>query len=226
MEALQVIGLVAIIFVLYKFVYLPYTSRKKEEKDMVDKKIEILSYWHREMGDLFRPHINTAYEEDDDGNYVQTKGWAKVFNRVLYFSHDSELNEFRTKAHTLYNSLDSNPQTKTQIEKIFKEHGEYSEKQQIEKTNKFLQLRTNLLEYKRLMAEIFPNSETQLEGEEIIKRLSERLQLSNHDASQLFEKLSHHTTGIIFWSSRKDNGKNLYRYDESFIDRKTINDIR
>lgn len=225
MGSLQFIGIAAIIFLVYKFIYIPYVSKKQEEKQIIERKIEILSFWHRDMIELFRPHINPAYDKDEDGNNVLTKGWVKVFNRVLYFSLDSELNKFRAEANLLYDELNSNAQTKIQIEGIFKEHREYSEKKHIEKANTFLELRKNFLDYKKLMTEVFSNSDAQLESKEIIKKLSDKLQLSILDATKLFEKLSHHTTGIIFRSSEKENGKIFYRYSESLIDRKTIDDV-
>ncbi|MES2648095.1 MAG: hypothetical protein V4717_14555 [Bacteroidota bacterium] len=226
MESLQVLGLGAIIYVVYKFIYVPYISKKEEEKKDTEQKIGILSSSYRDMRELFQPHVKPVYETDEDGNEQLVKGWVKVFNRVLYFSSDSELNDFRTKASALYQHLRLNSKSRAEMEVIFKEHKDYVEKGDIEKATRYLELRKNLLDYRKTMSEVFLNSDNILESEVIIIKLSEKLQLSSIDSTKLFEKLSHNTTGIIFRSGKSKDGKSLYKYDESFISGKTINDIR
>jgi hypothetical protein len=212
MEALQFIGLIALAFLAYKYLYLPFINRKKEDTEEIERKIGILSNIQKDMRELFNPYANFVEPKGEDDEYsVSYGGWIKLYGRTLHFSSDTEIADFKKKAFDLYSKLNNDETKKAQIETIFKEYEQRQNERNKQKEIMYLGLRKNFLEYDIILKKIFSDYKTILPKAEIIASLEKELNKSNSESELIFSTLTDKTTGIL--SQEYDKGwQEKYRY--------------
>jgi hypothetical protein len=213
MEMLQSIGIITLIFLAYKFIYLPYAGNKKEQTQDIERSIGILSHNQKDMMELFKPYKNYVERRHDDDIYHQEYGgWIKLFGQGLHFSSDTEMETFKKKAIELYQTLINDETEKVRIQEIFRE----DEKRETEKEKKkeiaSLGLKKLYLEYDEILREIMSKNDIILSKKEIMAFLAKRLNKSDNETEILFKNLADRDTGILTQEWDKNGWLEQYRY--------------
>lgn len=212
MEALQFIGLITLAFLTYKYLYLPYINKKKEDTEEIERKIGILSSIQKDMRELFNPYANYVEQRNEDDEYsVSYGGWIKLYGRTLHFSSDTEIANFKKKATELYTKLNNDENTKAQIETIIKEYEQRQNERNKQKEIQYLGLRKNFLEYDLILKKLFPDYKVILPKADIIAFLEKELNKTNSQSELIFNSLTDNNTGLL--SQEYDKGwQEKYRY--------------
>ena len=220
METLQFIGIITVGYFAYKYLYLSYINKKKEQKEDIENKIGILSGIQKDMRELFNPYANYVEQKDDDEYSISSGGWIKLYGRILHFSSDTDVANFKKTALELYNNLNTDEVKKAQIENIFVEHEQRQNEAFRQKEIIYLALRKNFLEYDTLLKQILPNYKIILSKQEIISFLQKALNKSANDTEHIFNILSDEKTGLLHQQYDKGWRENYQYFGESTIETK------